>query len=103
MQVSQKSQYTLRALFELAKRQGGEPVTVAEIADAQAIPRRFLELILLGAERPRHDRIPAWQSRWLLVERLCRRRSPSETSSVSSMVRCRPSSVWSAGARSSAD
>ena len=47
MQVSQKSQYTLRALFELAKRQGGEPATVAEIADAQAIPRRFLELIFL--------------------------------------------------------
>lgn len=47
MQVSQKSQYTLRALFELAKRQGQQPVTVAEIADAQAIPRRFLELIFL--------------------------------------------------------
>ena len=47
MQVSQKCQYTLRALFELAKRQGDEPVTVAEIADAQAIPRRFLELIFL--------------------------------------------------------
>jgi Rrf2 family protein len=45
MQVSQKSQYALRALFELAKRQGEEPVTVADIADAQAIPRRFLELI----------------------------------------------------------
>jgi Rrf2 family protein len=48
MQVSQKCQYTLRALFELAKRQGGEPATVAEIADAQAIPSRFLELILQG-------------------------------------------------------
>ena len=47
MQVSQKCQYTLRALFELAKRQGDGPVSVAEIADAQAIPRRFLELILL--------------------------------------------------------
>jgi Rrf2 family protein len=47
MQVSQKCQYTLRALFELAKRQGDNPVTVAEIADAQAIPRRFLELIFL--------------------------------------------------------
>lgn len=47
-QVSQKCQYTLRALFELAKR-GGEdnPLTVAEIAAAQAIPRRFLELIFL--------------------------------------------------------
>jgi Rrf2 family transcriptional regulator, cysteine metabolism repressor len=46
MQVSQKCQYTLRALFELAKREGGQPVAAAEIADAQAIPSRFLELIL---------------------------------------------------------
>jgi Rrf2 family protein len=35
-------------LFELAKREGGEPLTAAEIADAQAIPLRFLELILQG-------------------------------------------------------
>lgn len=48
MYVSQKSQYTLRALFELAKRQGSEPTTAAEIAQAQAIPPRFLELILQG-------------------------------------------------------
>ncbi len=47
MHVSQKSQYTLWALFELAQRQGREPVTVAEVAGAQAIPRRFLELIFL--------------------------------------------------------
>ena len=48
MYVSQKCQYTLRALFELAKRRGSGPVTVAEIAEAQAIPPRFLELILQG-------------------------------------------------------
>ena len=47
MQVSQRCQYTLRALFELAKRQGGAPVSVADIAESQAIPRRFLELIFL--------------------------------------------------------
>jgi Rrf2 family protein len=47
MQVSQKCQYTLRALHELAKRQGQKPVTVAEIAEAQAIPQRFLALIFL--------------------------------------------------------
>lgn len=47
MQVSRKCQYTLRALFELAKRQGDGPVSVADIADAQAIPRRFLELMFL--------------------------------------------------------
>ncbi|MEN6405420.1 MAG: Rrf2 family transcriptional regulator [Thermoguttaceae bacterium] len=47
MQVSQRCQYTLRALFELAKRQGGAPISVADIAQSQAIPRRFLELIFL--------------------------------------------------------
>ena len=46
MQVSQKCKYTLRALFELAKRQGDGPVSAAEIATAQALPPRFLELIL---------------------------------------------------------
>ena len=42
--VSQKSQYALRGIFELAKR-GGRSTTVSELAVAQAIPRRFLELI----------------------------------------------------------
>jgi Rrf2 family protein len=48
MHVSQKSQYTLRALFELAKHYGGKPLSAAEIAQAQAIPERFLEVILQG-------------------------------------------------------
>ncbi|MDZ7617571.1 MAG: Rrf2 family transcriptional regulator [Patescibacteria group bacterium] len=48
MHVSQKCQYTLRALFELAKRRGDGPVNAGEIARAQAIPPRFLELILQG-------------------------------------------------------
>lgn len=48
MHVSQKCQYTLRALFELAKRGGSTPTAAAEIAQAQAIPPRFLELILQG-------------------------------------------------------
>jgi len=53
MHISQKCQYTLRALFELAKRYGGEPVSAAEIAEAQAIPSRFLELILQGLKDSR--------------------------------------------------
>jgi Rrf2 family transcriptional regulator, cysteine metabolism repressor len=53
MQISQKCQYTLRAMFELAKRYGGEPVSAAEIAEAQAIPARFLELILQGLKDSR--------------------------------------------------
>jgi len=46
MFVSQKRQYALRALFELAKQQGNGPVRIADIAEAQAIPIRFLEVIL---------------------------------------------------------
>ncbi len=46
MLVSQKSQYALRAVFELARRNGGLPVKIADIAEAQAIPQRFLEVIM---------------------------------------------------------
>jgi len=53
MHISQKCQYTLRVLFELAKRYGGEPVSAAEVARSQAIPPRFLELILQGLKDSR--------------------------------------------------
>jgi Rrf2 family cysteine metabolism transcriptional repressor len=46
MLVSQKDRYALRAVFELARRHGRGPVKVAEIAAAQSIPPRFLEVIL---------------------------------------------------------
>lgn len=46
MWVTQKCQYALRALFELAKRQGEGPVRSIDIATNQAIPKRFLEVIL---------------------------------------------------------
>jgi len=44
--VSQKCQYALRAVLELSRRFGGAPTSVAAIAEAQAIPQRFLELII---------------------------------------------------------
>ncbi len=44
--VSQKCQYALRAVFELAKRHGQGPVSIAEVAESQSIPPRFLESIL---------------------------------------------------------
>ena len=44
--ISQKSQYALRAIFELAKRRDQGPTKIAEIAKAQAVPPRFLEVIL---------------------------------------------------------
>ena len=46
MLITQKKQYALRAVFELAKHQNGNPLKSAEIAQSQAIPQRFLEIIL---------------------------------------------------------
>jgi Rrf2 family protein len=43
---SKKSQYALRAMFELAKRYDTGPTKISQIAEAQAIPLRFLEVIL---------------------------------------------------------
>jgi len=51
MNVSQKCQYALRAIFELAKRKGHGPITAAEIANSQAIPRGFLEVILVELKK----------------------------------------------------
>jgi Rrf2 family protein len=47
MNLSQKCQYALRAVFELATRLGQGPVPVGQIAEQQGIPARFLELILV--------------------------------------------------------
>ena len=46
MSLSLKCQYAVRALFELSRREGQGLVRLREIADAQHIPRRFLENIL---------------------------------------------------------
>lgn len=46
MILSQKSQYAVRAVLELAKRPGSGPVKASSIAEAQCIPARFLENIL---------------------------------------------------------
>lgn len=44
--VSKKCRYALRAIFELSLRDRGQPVKIQEIATAQSIPARFLEVIL---------------------------------------------------------
>ncbi|WP_374310967.1 Rrf2 family transcriptional regulator [Dongia sp.] len=49
--LSQKAKYAMRALLYLAKAQSAEPVGIAEIAAKQAVPRKFLELILLELKR----------------------------------------------------
>ena len=45
--ISKKSKYALRALFALARRYNQQPVLIADLAQHQRIPRKFLELILL--------------------------------------------------------
>jgi Rrf2 family protein len=44
--LSQKCQYAVRAVLELAKQYGQGPVAISQIATNQAIPQRFLENIL---------------------------------------------------------
>lgn len=46
MLISKKNQYALRAVFELAKHHGKGPIKISHIAEIQAIPERFLEVIL---------------------------------------------------------
>ena len=46
VQLSRKCMYALQAMFELAFRKAKGPVKVQDIASAQAIPQRFLEVIL---------------------------------------------------------
>ena len=51
MLVTQKNQYALRAIFELAKHQGKGLRKISDIAKAQHIPLRFLEVILSQLKR----------------------------------------------------
>lgn len=46
MNLSQKCQYAVRAVLELAKQYGQGPIPISQIAASQAIPQRFLEIIL---------------------------------------------------------
>ena len=46
MAISQKCQYALRAIYELALHQDEGPCKIGAIAEAQSIPVRFLENIL---------------------------------------------------------
>ncbi len=46
LRPQKKEQYALRAMYELAKHEGQGPTKISEIAQAQSIPLRFLEVIL---------------------------------------------------------
>ena len=44
--ITMKTKYALKALTHLARAKEGAPVLIAEIAEREGIPRKFLELIL---------------------------------------------------------
>ena len=46
--LSKKAKYAIKALLALADNNGDEPVRIADLARAEQIPPKFLELILLG-------------------------------------------------------
>ena len=51
MNISVKGEYALKALFDLAVQKSNEPVKIADIAQRQKIPQKFLELILAGLKQ----------------------------------------------------
>src|SRR3569623_1817880 len=50
--ISQRAKYALRALIMLSRAtSAGQPLMISEISRAQAIPKKFLEQILLELKR----------------------------------------------------
>ncbi|HEY2068116.1 MAG TPA: Rrf2 family transcriptional regulator [Rhizomicrobium sp.] len=49
--LSQKGRYALHALIVLARHGGGEPMLIADIAEAAKVPRKFLEAILVELKK----------------------------------------------------
>src|ERR1022692_1190373 len=51
MHNSVKGEYALQAVLDLASRRAGEPIRIADIAQRQKIPQKFLELILASLKQ----------------------------------------------------
>ena len=49
--LSVKAEYALQAIFDLALQKPGAPIKIAEIAERQHIPQKFLELILASLKQ----------------------------------------------------
>ena len=49
--ISQRAKYALRALIALAQTPSDSSISIADLASAQAIPKKFLEQILLDLKR----------------------------------------------------
>lgn len=49
--ISKKTKYALKAMEYLAEHSNGRPVMISELAEAEKIPRKFLEFILLSLRK----------------------------------------------------
>ena len=49
--ISRKTKYAINALVYLAKQSDRDPVTIAQIAESEHIPQKFLESILLDLKK----------------------------------------------------
>jgi Rrf2 family protein len=47
-QLSKRTQYSLRALYALARNYGGGPTLITHLSEEESIPKKFLEQILLS-------------------------------------------------------
>jgi Rrf2 family protein len=47
MKISRKTDYALRVLFTLVETYGQDPISIRELAQQNAVPKRFLEHIML--------------------------------------------------------
>jgi Rrf2 family protein len=47
-QLSKRTQYSLRALYALSRNHGKGPTLISQLAEEEAIPKKFLEQILLA-------------------------------------------------------
>jgi len=47
-QLSKRTQYSLRALYALAREYGKGPTLISDLAEEESIPKKFLEQILLS-------------------------------------------------------
>jgi Rrf2 family protein len=47
MKISKKADYALRALMTLVEHYGQQPISIRELAERNAVPKRFLEHIML--------------------------------------------------------
>ena len=49
--ISRKTKYAINALIHLTKRKDEGPILISEIAEAESIPQKFLESILLDLKK----------------------------------------------------